>query len=226
MSYPAHSTDIVPMPRWSTAVGCARVALAVVVLALTAAATSIWGNYDAFGVTLFTASASLIIFVYYFIALSRQPSLYNRWAVLGLEIFGVIFWLTSFALMAQWTSVYNGWWYGNGNSYGFWDAPYHPEDLGFAKRTIARRSVNKYHAGVALAGTAAGLGAVEFVLYTLTLVVFGMSLHQQRISATRTRTDAPVVSVTDTSTDVEAGTGDKTPEAETEAKTEAEPVTV
>ncbi|KIW13014.1 hypothetical protein PV08_08201 [Exophiala spinifera] len=224
MSQAAHGTDIVPMPRWSTAVGCARVALAVVVLALTAAATSIWGSYDAFGVTLFTASASLIIFVYYFIALSRQPNLYNRWAVLGLEIFGVIFWLTSFALMAQWTSVYNGWWYGNGNSYGFWDAPYRPEDVGFAKRTVVKRSVNKYHAGVALAGTAAGLGAVEFVLYTLTLTVFGMSLHQQRMSATPT--NAPAVSVTDTSPDVEAGTRDKTPEPDTAAKTDDEPATV
>jgi hypothetical protein len=48
--------QVVPMPRWSTAVGCARVALAVVVLALTAAATSIWGGYDAFIVTLFTVS--------------------------------------------------------------------------------------------------------------------------------------------------------------------------
>ncbi len=73
----------------------------------------------------------------------------------------MIFWLTSFAMMAQWTSVYNGWWYGEGDSYGFWDAPFRPEDLGLAKRTIVRRSTNKYHAGVALAGTAAGLSAVE-----------------------------------------------------------------
>lgn len=57
----AHNTDVVPMPRWSSAVGCARVALAVVVLALTAAATSIWGNYDAFGFTLFTVSSATVV---------------------------------------------------------------------------------------------------------------------------------------------------------------------
>ncbi|KAK7903358.1 hypothetical protein LTR67_001377 [Exophiala xenobiotica] len=210
--------QVVPMPRWSTAVGCARVALAVVVLALTAAATSIWGGYDAFIVTLFTASASLVIFVYYFVALSYHPTLYHPWAILALEAFGVIFWLTSFATMAQWTSVYNGWWYGEGDSYGFWEAPFRPEDVGFAKITIVRRSANKYHAGVALAGTAAGLAAVEFVLYTVTLTVFGMSMHRQRMAAAHSS-----IAATPTA-DIEAGTTDKAPE--TEPEPEPKPVTV
>jgi len=109
------------------------------------------------------ASASLIIFTYYFVALSHQPALYNRWAILSLEIFGVVFWLVSFALLANWTSVYDGgdYWYGDGDAYGFWHAPYSPSDIGLRKRYMVKRGTNKYHDGVALAGTAAGLGAVE-----------------------------------------------------------------
>jgi hypothetical protein len=105
-----------------------------------------------------------LIFAYYIVALSHKPTLYNRWAVLGLEIFGVIFWLVSFSLLANFTSWYNGddYWYGDGDSYGFWKAPYLPEDVGFAKRaSVKKTGHSRYHAGVALAGTAAGLGAIE-----------------------------------------------------------------
>jgi len=75
----------------------------------------------------------------------------------------VVFWLVSFSLLANFTSWYNGsdYWYGAGDSYGFWKAPYSPEDVGFSKRARVGKSHSKYHAGVALAGTAAGLGAVE-----------------------------------------------------------------
>jgi len=51
-----HSGDVVPMPKWSRIVGFARVALAVLVLAFTAAATSIWGIYPSFGIALFTVT--------------------------------------------------------------------------------------------------------------------------------------------------------------------------
>ncbi|EXJ86186.1 hypothetical protein A1O1_06556 [Capronia coronata CBS 617.96] len=149
------------MPRWSTAVGCARLGLAILVLVFTSAATAIWGGYQVFGISIFTASASLVIFAYYFVALSRKPALYNRWAVLGLEIFGVFFWLLSFGLLANWTNVHNSFWFGQNGSYGFWHAPFDPSDIGLRTRSIVKRGTNKYHTGVALAGTAAGLGGVE-----------------------------------------------------------------
>ncbi|EXJ77638.1 hypothetical protein A1O3_09866 [Capronia epimyces CBS 606.96] len=155
------SMQIVPMPRWSTAVGCARFALATLFLVFTSAATAIWGSYPAFGIALFTSLASLIIFAYYFVALSCKPALYNRWVVLSLEIFGVVFWLVSFALLADWTSFHNRLWFGHGGSYGFWHASFSPSDIGLRTRDIVKRSTNKYHAGVALAGTAAVLGGAE-----------------------------------------------------------------
>ena len=77
------------------------------------------------------SSASLLVFVYYFLALSRQPALYNRWTVLGLEIFGVVFWLVSFLLLAHWTSVYNAYWLGENDGYDWWNTSIAPDDIGF-----------------------------------------------------------------------------------------------
>ncbi|KAI1616318.1 hypothetical protein EDD36DRAFT_428910 [Exophiala viscosa] len=176
-----NNMQVVPMPRWSSIVGCARVLLAICVLGLTAAATAIWGGYDEFIFALFTSAASLLVFVYYFVALSGQPTLYNRWAVLGLEIFGVVFWLVSFLLLAHWTSVYNAYWFGENDNYSWWNTSIAPDKIGFRERSVFKRDSNSYHTGIALAGTAAGLGGVEFVLYALTLIVFGASLHHQRV---------------------------------------------
>ena len=52
----AQPLGVVPMPRWSNWVGCARVVIAVLVLAFTAAATAICGGYTGFGFALFTVS--------------------------------------------------------------------------------------------------------------------------------------------------------------------------
>ncbi|OAP54426.1 hypothetical protein AYL99_11527 [Fonsecaea erecta] len=173
---------VVPMPRLSNVIGCARAVIAILVLAFTAASTGIWGGFPAFGVTLFTASATLILFAYYFIALSRRPELYNRWAILALEICGTLLWLVSFALLSRWTSFYHRFWFGHGQSYGFWHAPFRPSDMGLSTRTIVKRESSSRRAGVALAGTAAGLGGAEFILFCITLTVFGTALHRQRVA--------------------------------------------
>ena len=91
-------------------------------------------------------------------ALSHKPALYNRWAVLSLEIFGVVFWLVAFSLLADWTAFHNsnGWWFNNDDTYNRWRASSSSGLIGYRK-THKR----KYRAGIALAGTAAGLGAVE-----------------------------------------------------------------
>ncbi|KPI44744.1 uncharacterized protein AB675_8671 [Cyphellophora attinorum] len=184
---------VIPMPRWSSIIGIARLVLAVLVLAFVAAAAGLWGDasYAAFGLTLFTASATLLVFAYYTLSLCRWPHFYSAWAVLGLEIFGVIFWLTSFALCAEWTATFNHSWWTHGSStatnYGFWNAPFRPEDIGLQSRGIpvikrALASEKKWKSAVALMGTAAGLGAVQFVLFVVTLTFFGIGLQKHRVA--------------------------------------------
>lgn len=107
----------------------------------------------------YKSSATLLIFVYYYVCLSYKPRLYNRWVILGLEIFGVIFWVVAFSLLAEWTAFYNAnnWWLSYyDDTYGNWDYPYTYE-----KSRHSGRMGGKYRAAIALAGTASGLGAVE-----------------------------------------------------------------
>ncbi|OAL21065.1 hypothetical protein AYO22_08349 [Fonsecaea multimorphosa] len=207
---------VVPMPRWSNAIGCARAVTAILVLAFTAASTGIWGGFPVFGIALFTASATLIVFAYYFVALSRQPALYNRWAILTLEICGTILWLVSFTLLARWTSFHHRFWFGSGQSYGFWHAPFKPSDMGLSARTIVKRESSSRRAGVALAGTAAGLGGLEFILFCVTLVVFGMALHRQRVAEagqagnTTAPATAPVTAMTPATEEEKVGDSEET----------------
>ncbi|ETI22089.1 hypothetical protein G647_06160 [Cladophialophora carrionii CBS 160.54] len=164
---------VVPMPQWSNIIGCARAVVAILVLAFTAAATGIWGGAPGFGIALFTASVTLLVFAYYFVALSRSPALYNRWTVLVLESAGTFLWLVSLALLSGWSAHHRG---GPPSGYGFWHAPFGPSDVGL--QSHPRRSNRR--AGIAFAGTAAGLSGLEFALFAVTLVTFGMGLRRQR----------------------------------------------
>ena len=89
----------------------------------------------------------------------------------------MIFWLASFILLAEWTAIFN--------SSVFWGQTYLaylPHNITHeAKRALLlSTSPGEYHAGVILAGIATGLGGLEFALFTVTLVVFGINLHKHR----------------------------------------------
>lgn len=47
------------------------------------------------------AIATIITLIYILVATYSQPIIYQYWAILGLEIFCLIFWLISFALLAS-----------------------------------------------------------------------------------------------------------------------------
>jgi hypothetical protein len=83
--------------------------------------------------------ATLIICIYYIVAEFGAPALYNYWAVLSLDIFLLIFWLISFALLAAEVSVLMSGYYCNGG----WDICSVSDVLG------------------ACLATAAGLGGVQ-----------------------------------------------------------------
>ena len=154
----SHSTEnhIVPVKPWNIWLRVAQFALAVIILIFVAVPTHYWGGYDAFGVSLFTSIATFIIVPYYVVTASISTKFYNRWAVLGLDILGVVFWLVSFSLLADWAANSH---YSYYYDYYWWKK----RDLSLAKRT------NSYSASRDLAATAAALGAVE--LYVQVLVV-------------------------------------------------------
>lgn len=48
----------------------------------------------------------MIIVVYNLVATMAVPVIYNYWAVLGLDIFAVVFWIISFSLLASEVAAY------------------------------------------------------------------------------------------------------------------------
>jgi hypothetical protein len=104
-----------------------------------------------------------MIFAFHFVTLSRKPVLYNRWVVLCIEIWGVIFWLIAFALCAESVAVYDGDSWSNGYGYdrSSWSESLKAKVMRNVLRNLSRRATNRYKRAVALTGVAAGLGALE-----------------------------------------------------------------
>ena len=102
------------------------------------------------------------MFAYYSITLCSKPEWYNLWAILALEVLGVIFWLTSFALCAEWTSAFNHVqdWRDGEYEDGFWNAPFAPEDIGLRSASF-KKATSRSRACVGLMGAASGLGALQ-----------------------------------------------------------------
>lgn len=62
---------------------------------------------------------TLITSIYHLVAEYGAPSIYNYWAVLSLDIFMVIMWLSSFALLAsQVAALFSYSYYSSGYYYG------------------------------------------------------------------------------------------------------------
>ncbi|KAI2618952.1 hypothetical protein GGS26DRAFT_573662 [Hypomontagnella submonticulosa] len=114
------------------------------------------------GLTLFTSIATLITSIYCLVAHFGPPKAYNYWAILGLDIFLVIFWLISFAILAAQIAAVFAY-------YDAYSSIYELDAYDTAITTYA-----------ACLAAAAGLGGVEFVLYIVSLSIHGVMLHRHR----------------------------------------------
>ena len=119
-----------------------------------------------------------------FIAPLWVPAIYLYWAHLGLEILTVIFWLVDFALLAnaasQWNSLSNDFSTLNGDINGNYGTGniYSRQDLSGINTTgIPNYSIDSFipHATAAIGSTkgAAALGAINWLLFVITLIAFG-----------------------------------------------------
>ncbi|KAI1384332.1 uncharacterized protein F4822DRAFT_66914 [Hypoxylon trugodes] len=152
-------------PKGFVAVRIIQLVLAIICLGLSAFGIA-YLVFAGDALTLFTAIVTLITSIYCLIAHFGPPKAYNYWAILGLDIFLVIFWLISFAILASQVAygfaVYD--------SYSdYYDDYYDISDYKAAYMTY----------GGCLAG-AAGLGGVEFLLYVISLSIHGVMLHRHR----------------------------------------------
>jgi len=172
------STDrshIIAAPAFLLGFRIAQLVVAVAVLGLAAYGVT-FVSFDGDALSLFTALASIIIVVYVLAASIALPVAYNYWAILGLDIFAIVFWLISFALLASEVAAYSvvDYTYTDYSCY-YYDDCSKKRDLGLDKR--ATTTVATYRNAMA---ACAGLGGLEFILFIITLVIFSIHLHRHR----------------------------------------------
>ncbi|KAI0095837.1 hypothetical protein GGR51DRAFT_62657 [Nemania sp. FL0031] len=154
---PAGKEHIPLYTKGFVAVRILQLVLGIICLGLTAYTTAVLPITGAV-LMLFTSIVTLITSIYILIAHFGPPRAYNYWAILGLDIFHVLFWLISFALIASQAAILFA--YSN-----YYDGYYF--ESGF---TILG----------SITAAAAGLGAVNWVAYLVALVLHSIALHRHR----------------------------------------------
>lgn len=94
-------------PAYFLYIRIAQLLVSVVVLGLDAYGLSIL-SFSGDELMIFTVIASIIVCIYVLVATLAAPAAYNYWAVLALDVFLVIFWLISFALLASQVAPFMG----------------------------------------------------------------------------------------------------------------------
>ncbi|KAI8951867.1 hypothetical protein F4801DRAFT_542884 [Xylaria longipes] len=142
-------------PKGFVAVRIIQLVLGIICLGLTAYAVAVVALVGPI-LMLFTAIVTLISSIYILVAHFGPPTAYNYWAILGLDIFHVIFWLVSFALVAAQAAyiIAYGTYY-----YDYYDG---------------------YTIYGSIAAAAAALGAINWVVYLVALILHSIALHRHR----------------------------------------------
>jgi len=166
---------IVQQPKFLFFIKIAQAVLAFITLALSSFAISVLPNtFGTFGFNIFCSLYTFIVCAYLISTPIWLPALWNCWAALVLEIFGVIFWLCGFATLAAWAALGTY----TTNYLTNYDAVYN-----YTKRSSIYNSdkeLKTWDRAWQCAAAAAGLGALIWVLYMVTLITFSIFLHRHR----------------------------------------------
>jgi hypothetical protein len=98
----------VPQPRFLFFLRIAQLVLSVIVLGLTAFAMSQLANFfmnGSFGYAIFCSIYSLVGIGYILIAETMFINIWQRYVVLLLDVFGVIFWISAWGALAAWAAI-------------------------------------------------------------------------------------------------------------------------
>ncbi|KAH7034651.1 uncharacterized protein B0I36DRAFT_82808 [Microdochium trichocladiopsis] len=121
--------------------------------------------FPAAGFMIFVCVVTLIMSIYNIVALTKAHKLYNYWAVLAFEIFLFIFWLVAFAYMAATAAIVLAYWATYADYYDY----YYSYSYGDAYKALG-----------AIMGAAAGIGALTWILYFISLVMNSVFISRHR----------------------------------------------
>ncbi|KAL2021435.1 hypothetical protein VTK56DRAFT_7188 [Thermocarpiscus australiensis] len=155
-------------PRGFIAVRIVQLVLAIIIMGLSAFSIYIL-PYDGNSYIIAVAVMTFITSIYHLVARFNAPGIFNYWAILGLDIFLVIMWLASFALLASRVAAL---WYYTGRYSSYYSySSYSSYDTDYD---------DAYLIWLAVQAAAASLGGVAFVLYIIALAIHSIALHRHR----------------------------------------------
>jgi hypothetical protein len=101
----------------------------------------------------------MIISIYVIVAETGAPVLYNYWAILGLDIFAIVFWITSFSLLASEVAAYHI------VTYTVDDCAYYYFGYCVKKRSLEERATGGVYTYRNSMAAASGLGGLELYVH-------------------------------------------------------------
>ncbi|KAG9230331.1 hypothetical protein BJ875DRAFT_431868 [Amylocarpus encephaloides] len=170
MAVTTPASHVLSIPIAFLALRGGQMVLAIVVLGLSAYGLSSL-SFDAVSMCLFTAIATLIITAYNIVSFVALKPAYNYWAVLGLDIFGIIFWITSMGLMASWVSGFNDLYY---------TPSYSCYPFCYKKRDLVPRTIYADDSYLGAMKATAGLAGFELLLFIISLAITSVFIHKHR----------------------------------------------
>jgi len=166
-------SHILPLSKAVLGLKIAQLIVAITILGLAAYGVT-FVAFDGDSLTLFTAIATMILTVYYIVSITALPVAYNYWAILGLDIFAIIFWIISMSLLASEVAAYSWALSDDSSTYCVYGYCYKKRDV------LQRRDTTDAYTYRDALAAAAGLGGLEFILFVVTLVMTSIALHRHR----------------------------------------------
>ncbi|KZL75177.1 integral membrane protein [Colletotrichum tofieldiae] len=117
---------------------------------------------------IFVSISTMIVTIWLIVAEFGIPKVYNYWAVLALDIFLVIFWLCSFALLAS-------------NVAYLFDSSV----CDYYGYCYSSTPTGLYLVFTACMAAAAGIGGLEFALFVASMAIHSVMLHRHRKAGLR-----------------------------------------
>ncbi|EOO03414.1 hypothetical protein UCRPA7_1075 [Phaeoacremonium minimum UCRPA7] len=161
-------SHIPPQPLWTFFIRIAQLVLAIIIVGLTGYATDTFGTttaLDGLAFSFFLFAWTLLFLGWLLISTFFFPIAYNYWAHVAAEGLTVVLWLAGWAVLAHNASDLAKAEKYLGSYSGYSD--YLPNDV--------KSEINKTKRAIDCVKAAAGLGALEWLLFIVTLVFFGTS---------------------------------------------------
>jgi len=97
--------QIIALPAYAFRLRLSQIIIAIVILILNVISIIMLGGYGALSYGIFTPIATCVIVAYWYYANYPRPQYYNRWAILVLDCFAVVWWLSMWSVLAQWAAA-------------------------------------------------------------------------------------------------------------------------